>query len=52
MVLMHDALSEYTLQMYEVSLNIFNGYQAIERTQFCDGQTDRQMDRWTQRGKT
>ena len=28
--------------------NISNGYQVIERTQFCDRQTDRQMDRRTQ----
>ena len=25
--------------------NIFNGYQVIEQTQFCDGQTDPQIDR-------
>ena len=33
-------------------LNISKGYQIIERTRFCDGQTDGQKhrltDRWTQ----
>ena len=39
MVLVHDTLSEYTLQMYEVSLKYLLGYQVIERTRFCDRQT-------------
>ena len=29
-------------------LNICNGYQVIEQTQFCNGQTDRQTDPQTQ----
>ena len=32
MVLVHVTLSECALHMYEVSLNISNGYQVIERT--------------------
>ena len=36
MVLVHDTSSQCALQMYEVSLNICNGYQVIERTRFCD----------------
>ena len=32
MVIMHDTLSECALQMYEVSLNISDGYQVIEPT--------------------
>ena len=38
MVLVHDTSSECAIQMYEVSLK----NQVIERTGFCDGQTDRQ----------
>ena len=48
MVLVHDTLSECTLQKYEVSSDISCGFQVIEGTQFCDrqadGQTDGQMD--------
>ena len=37
MVLVHDMSSQCALQMYEVSLKyLFNGYQVIERTRFCD----------------
>ena len=36
MVLVHDTSAQCALQMYEVSLNICNGYQVIERTRFCD----------------
>ena len=45
MVLVHDTSSQCALQMYEVSSNTFNGYQVVERTQFCDGQTDGQTDK-------
>ena len=31
-------------QCMKFRLNICNGYQVIERTRFCDGQTDRQTD--------
>ena len=48
MVLVHDTSSQCALQMYEVLWNIWNSYQVIERTQFCDGQTDRQTHRRTQ----
>ena len=30
------------IQKYEVSLKYLNGYQVIEWTRFCDGQTHRQ----------
>ena len=36
MVLVHDTSSQCALQMYEVSINICNGYQVIELTRFCD----------------
>ena len=50
MVLVHDTSSRRGLQVYQVSLKIFNGFQVIERTRFVtDGQTDRQTDA---RGKT
>ena len=49
MVLVHDTSSQCVLQMYEVSLKYL--YQVIERTRFCDGQTDRQTDRRTDRQK-
>ena len=42
MVLVLDTSSECTLQKYEVSLIISNGYQVIEQTRFCNGQ--RQTD--------
>ena len=38
-LLVHDTSSERALHMYVVSLNGSNGYEVIERTQFCDGQT-------------
>ena len=44
MVLVYDMSSECALQMYEASLNISNGDQFIERTLFCDGETDRWLD--------
>ena len=37
MILVHDTSSECALQMYEV---FSYGFQAIERTRFCDGQAD------------
>ena len=41
----HDTFSLYALHLYKVSLKYFsNNYQVIERTQFCDGETDG----WTQ----
>ena len=42
MVLVHDTSSQCALQKYEISLKYLysNGYQVIERTRFCDGQTD------------
>ena len=48
MVLVHDTSSECALQMYEVSLKyLYDDYQVIEWTQFCDGQIHGQ----TQGGK-
>ena len=42
--------SQCALQMYEVHQNIFNRYQVIERTLFCDRQTEGrtllQLDSW------
>ena len=54
MVLVHDTSSRRGLQVYQVSLKIFNGFQVIERTRFA---TDRQADGGTDgqtgaRGKT
>ena len=37
--------------MYLINVLRFIKYQVIERTRFCDGQTDRQTDRQT-RGET
>ena len=42
MVLVHDTSSECALQMYGISSK-YLGYQDIEQTQFCDGQTDKRM---------
>ena len=52
MVLVHDTSSRRGLQVYQVSLKIFNGFQVIQRTRFVtdrrtDGQTDRWTDGWT-----
>ena len=33
-------MSQCALQTYKFHQNIFNGYQVIERTRFCNGQTD------------
>ena len=41
---MHETLSECALQVYEVSWIYLQGFQAIEQTRFCDGQTDRRTD--------
>ena len=49
MVLVHDTSIQCALQMYEVSSKYLNGYQVLERTRFCDGQTDGRTDKW---GKT
>ena len=47
MALVHDTSSQCALQMYEVSFKYL--YQVIERTRFCDGQTDTQTHRPTDR---
>ena len=54
MVLVHDTLPRRGLQVYQVSLKIFNGFQVIELTRFVtDRQTERRTDRQTDaRGKT
>ena len=42
MVVVHDTPFECALQMYEFSSKYLLQFQVIERTRFCDRQTDRQ----------
>ena len=45
MVVVHDTPSECALQMYEVFSKYLLHFQVIERTRFCDGQTDSRRNR-------
>ena len=50
---MHPMLVNIYMKLHE---DILNSFQVIERTRFCDGRMDRQMDaladRWTTLTKT
>ena len=46
-VLVHDTSLNVLYKCMKFHRNICNGYQVIERTQFCDGQTDPKRDRET-----